>query len=207
MPDEREAWRMGCGAEEGELIVHMPYGVRFSRLHLLFSSSVLFANNIHFTVLRSSRFSDHLILHLHPDFTEGNTLLSSHGVSYRLPSFFLRQRTAYFREILPAPDSRSISGLHTRKIDGPGRERRAVVINVSAEVLTLVLLLLTGRNPFSASPPSPAAVHSYPPQSQPSKRLPTFSSTGMLQVHSMLYDKAYDRILHITIWLRGREWE
>jgi hypothetical protein len=100
-------------------------------------------------VLRPARFSDHLDGHLHPDSTEGDTFfLSSDGVSYCLPSLFLRRRTAYFRGILPAPNSRSASGSHTWKTDGP---RRAMAVNVSAEVLTLVLFASDEKKP---SPPT-----------------------------------------------------
>jgi hypothetical protein len=41
-PDEVETWRMGCGAEEGELIVDMPYVVHLSRLRLQYSLSSFF---------------------------------------------------------------------------------------------------------------------------------------------------------------------
>jgi hypothetical protein len=86
-PDEVGTWRMGRVAEEEErmnLIVKMPYGVRFSRLRLFFSFFILFTNHIHLTVLLQARFSDHLDGHLHPDFTEGETFQKTHGPEPRV---------------------------------------------------------------------------------------------------------------------------
>jgi hypothetical protein len=73
-----------------ELIVDMPYRVRFAHL-LLFTFFVLFTNHIHLKLLRLVRFPITSTVNLHPDFTKGETLQKTQGESRALWQFLFRR--------------------------------------------------------------------------------------------------------------------